>query len=158
MLSVGTIGGPGLGYLKDRYTAQELASADASVYEANKAADPSKFLNLDSTAISAVDGSKLGAANGRLNDARKAITEAGGDPVGALVTLPDSDQKIITASIQGDRRTLKSDAILPMIMAGIYLALLLYFKSIGGYRPLSVGEAGATAPASPAPRKETAPV
>jgi len=158
MLSVGTIGGPGLGYLKDRYTAQELVAADAGVYEANKAANPSKFLNLESTAIFAVDGAQLGAANGRLNDARKAMTEAGGDPAGALATLADPDQKIITASIKGDRKTLKSDAILPMIMAGIYLALLIYFRSIGGYRPLSVGEAEAATPRASAPRKETASV
>jgi MFS family permease len=158
MLSVGTIGGPGLGYLKDRYTAQEIIKTDASVYEANKAAEPSKFLNLEATAIPAVDGGKLGAANKRLHEARKAIHKAGGDQATALATLDESDQKIITASIEGDRRTLGSDAILPMIMAGIYLALLLYFKSIGGYRPLSVGEAEPKSAASSGARKEPAAV
>jgi hypothetical protein len=36
---------------------------------------------------------------------------------------------------------LKADALLPAGMAIIYLLLLLYFKTIGGYRPLKIDEA-----------------
>lgn len=154
MLSVGTIGGPGLGYLKDRYTAQELQATDAQVYEANKAEKPSKFLNLESTAVFAVDGAKLGAANDRLHKARKEIIAAKGDPATALATLDAADQKIISASIRGDRKTLSSDSILPMIMGVIYLGLLIYFKSIGGYRALSVEDDHANN--SSEPRKQPA--
>jgi hypothetical protein len=40
----------------------------------------------------------------------------------------------------GDRKTLKTDALLPAVMAGIYLLLMLYFKGIGGYRAVKVDE------------------
>ena len=42
------------------------------------------------------------------------------------------------ASIDGDRKTLKADSIIPGIMAVIYLLILLYFKSIGGYKPVTI--------------------
>jgi hypothetical protein len=38
----------------------------------------------------------------------------------------------------GDRRTLRADSVLPLIMAGVYLSLLLYFKSIGGYKVVHI--------------------
>ena len=38
------------------------------------------------------------------------------------------------ASIIGDRKTLKADSFIPVTMAVIYLLLLVYFKSIGGYK------------------------
>ena len=120
MLSAGLIGGPGLGYAKDRYTAENLKTSNAAVYEANKASAPSKFLFL--APVTAVDGSKLEAA-------KKAGDK--GTP----------EQKAIVAANQaGDRATLKADSFIPMAMAAIYLALLLYFKSAGGYRALKLEE------------------
>jgi hypothetical protein len=38
----------------------------------------------------------------------------------------------------GDRETLKADALIPAVMALIYLLLLLYFKAIGGYKPVHI--------------------
>jgi MFS family permease len=120
MLSAGLIGGPGLGYAKDRYTAENLKATNAAVYEANKASAPSKFLFL--SPVTAVDGSKLEAA--------KKAGDKG-----------TSEQKAIVAANQaGDRATLKADSFIPMAMAAIYLALLLYFKSAGGYRALKLEE------------------
>ena len=40
----------------------------------------------------------------------------------------------------GDRKTLVADSFLPATMAAIYLALLLYFKAIGGYKPVHICE------------------
>jgi hypothetical protein len=40
--------------------------------------------------------------------------------------------------MMGDRRTLVADSFIPGIMALIYLALLLYFKAIGGYRAVHI--------------------
>jgi hypothetical protein len=45
---------------------------------------------------------------------------------------------VFQASIEGDRRTLRADAAIPAIMAGIYLILLVYFWSIGGYKVLNI--------------------
>ena len=51
------------------------------------------------------------------------------------------DQKALAdASIVGDRKTLKADAFIPAAMAVIYLLLLGYFKTIGGYRPVRIEE------------------
>jgi hypothetical protein len=48
---------------------------------------------------------------------------------------------VADASILGDRQTLKADAFIPAIMAVVYLLLLLYFKTVGGYRPLTIDAA-----------------
>src|SRR5687768_3770434 len=117
MMSAGLLGGPGLGYAKDRFTAQHLQATAPAVYEQYKAPVPSRFLFLDEA--TGLDGSKLSVAQ----------TAKGRTP----------DQQLVAeASIIGDRETLKADAWIPAVMALIYLALFLYFKSIGGYRPLSI--------------------
>ena len=120
MLSAGLIGGPGLGYAKDRFTAENLKTTNAAVYEANKASAPSKFLFLEP--VTAVDGSKLEAA-------KKAGDK--GTP---------EQKAIVAANQKGDRATLKVDSYIPLTMAAIYLAMLLYFKSIGGYRAVKLEE------------------
>ena len=140
MLSVGVIGGPGLGYLKDRYSGEELKSTNPTLYAEYQSATPSKFLELESTSVNGLDGPKLGKANDLLKAARKQVSDAGGDPATAITKLSPTDQTVINASINGDRRTLKTDAIIPAIMAGIYLLLFLYFKTLGGYRPMSIEE------------------
>lgn len=124
MLSAGLIGGPGLGYCKDRFAGEELNKAAPAIYAQYKADAPSKFLNLDSTAAFGLDGTKLAAAKeaAEKTPEQKAVVEA--------------DQK-------GDRATLKADAYIPATMAVIFLLLLLYFKSIGGYKVVKIEEAGA---------------
>jgi len=120
MLSAGLIGGPGLGYAKDRFTAEALQKDAPAAYASAKASSESKFLFL--APVTAVDGAKLEAA-------KKA-----GDKGTA-------DQKAIVAANQaGDRATLKADSYIPLAMAVIFLALLFYFKSIGGYRALKIEE------------------
>ena len=47
---------------------------------------------------------------------------------------------MVEAEIAGARKLLKTDALLPIGMATIYLLLLIYFKTIGGYRPLKIEE------------------
>jgi hypothetical protein len=87
--------------------------------------------------VSAIDGAKLGEAQGQLAKVRTELLAAGNkDPQAALASLTDEQRTVIQASIAGDRKTLVADAAIPTIMALIYLALLLYFKSIGGYKPL----------------------
>jgi len=115
MLSAGLIGGPGLGYSKDRYASEALQNSAPAVYEQVKADQPSKFLTL--APVFAIDGKKLAEAK-----------EA---------TDKSADQAAIVAADQtGDRKTLKADSFIPMAMAVIYLGILLYFKSIGGYKPV----------------------
>jgi DHA2 family metal-tetracycline-proton antiporter-like MFS transporter len=51
-------------------------------------------------------------------------------------------QTVSQASIAGDRETLKADSYIPAVMATIYLLLFLYFKSIGGYKPVRIEGTG----------------
>ena len=83
--------------------------------QAYKSEKPSKFLFFDEAA--ALDGTKLAAAQKVAADQRTPEQEA-----------------VAAASIAGDRKTLKADAFIPATMAVIYLLLLLYFKTIGGYK------------------------
>jgi hypothetical protein len=121
MLSAGLLGGPGLGYTKDRFAGEELKLAEPALFEQYKAAAPSKFLNIESTAALGLDGKKLGEAKEakEKTPAQKLVVEA--------------DQR-------GDRRTLKIDSYIPAAMATIYLLLFLYFKTIGGYKPVHLAE------------------
>jgi hypothetical protein len=117
MMSAGLIGGPGLGYAKDRFTAEHLMRTAPAVYEQYKAPVPSRFLFLAET--TGLDGTKLSAAQ-------------------TATTKTAEQQMVADASIAGDRETLKADAFIPAVMAVIYLLLLLYFKAIGGYRPVHI--------------------
>ena len=60
MMSAGLIGGPGLGYAKDRFTAEHLMATAPAVYEQYKAPAPSRFLFL--AEATGLDGTKLSAA------------------------------------------------------------------------------------------------
>ncbi len=120
MLSAGLIGGPGLGYAKDRFTAEALQKDAPAAYASAKASSESKFLFL--APVTAVAGDKLEAA--------KKAGDKG-----------DANQKAIVAANQaGDRATLKADSFIPLTMAAIYLLLFFYFKSLGGYRALKIEE------------------
>jgi MFS family permease len=126
MMSAGLLGGPGLGYAKDRFTAEHLMTTAPAIYEQYKAPVPSKFLFLSE--VTGLDGTKLSEAQTAPN------------------RTPDQ-QTVAEASIKGDRETLKADAYIPSAMAAIYLMLFLYFKGIGGYRPVHI-DTGATGPPS----------
>jgi MFS family permease len=117
MMSAGLLGGPGLGYAKDRFTTEHLTQTNPALYEQYKAATPSRFLFLKE--VTALDGTKL-------SEAQTAATKT-------------PDQKaVVDASIVGDRKTLKADSFIPAAMAVIYLLLFFYFKAIGGYRPVHI--------------------
>jgi MFS family permease len=120
MLSAGLLGGPGLGYGKDRFAAAALQENNQAVYESVENTDaPSKFLFFD--AVNAIDGTAL-------EEATKAESRT------------PEQEAIVQASQAGDRATLKADSFLPATMAVIYLLMMLYFKSIGGYKPVTIDE------------------
>ena len=62
-----------------------------------------------------------------------------------LLILSDEERKVHAASIEGDRKTLRADAVIPAIMALIYLGLFFYFKIIGGYKAVTISEANNSA-------------
>ncbi|MFM7213856.1 MAG: hypothetical protein ACKO3H_03145, partial [Verrucomicrobiota bacterium] len=122
MMSAGLLGSAGLGYAKDRFAADELQKSNPALYATYKAEKKSSFLFLDP--VNGLDGSKLSAAQS------------------AEAKTPEQ-KSVVEASIAGDRRTLKADSFIPATMAVIYLLLFLYFKAIGGYKPVAIEGSGA---------------
>ena len=125
MMSAGVLGGPGLGYAKDRFAGEELESQNAALYTEFKAETGSKFLTLSE--INGIDGSEIGDIQAKL---------------AAGTELTADESTVNEASITGDRKTLKADAYIPAIMAIIYILLLIYFKAIGGYKAVQIGQEG----------------
>ncbi len=82
---------------------------------------PSRLLN--NSGCSAEDSRSSSA----VGDAKK----AGDTPDSNMLAIVEADQR-------GDRRTLKADSYIPGVMAVIYLLLLLYFRSQGGYKVVSI--------------------
>ena len=117
MMSAGLLGGPGLGYAKDRFTADHLQAAAPAVYEQYKAPTPSRFLFFKE--VHGLDGTKLSEAQ-------------------TAATKTPEQQTVADASIIGDRETLKADSFIPLMMAAVYLALFFYFKTIGGYKTVHI--------------------
>jgi hypothetical protein len=132
MLSAGLIGGPGLGFGKDRFAAEALQATAPAVYAEVRAAEPSKFLFFPP--VRAIDGKTLAEAKE------------------AAVKTP-AQAAIVAADQAGDRRTLKVDSYIPAIMALIYLGMLLYFKAIGGYRAVHIAGTTAAKVAEPSAAK-----
>ena len=141
MMSAGLIGAPGLGYFKDRYAGEALEKVDPTAFAEYKAATPSKFLPFIFPPATGLDGTKLGSVQEKLISARAELAKEGEkSPQAALDRLTPAEQAVYQASITGDRKTLVADSVIPGIMAVIYLGLLAYFASIGGYKPVHIGE------------------
>jgi hypothetical protein len=140
MLSVGLIGGPGLGYARDRFSANELEKADAALYqEVKSSGKPSEFLFF--SGVQPVDPAILKEAKANFA-AKSAVAKGSEKPedTAKAALLTPTQEIIATADIKGNRSVLKVDSVIPALMALIYLGLMVYFKSIGGYRPLKVDE------------------
>ena len=119
MMSAGLVGSPGLGYAKDRFSGETLQKADAAVYAEYRAQTGSKWLIFDE--VHGIDGQKLAAASAVAPEKR---------------TPPQ--QKVVESYVTGNRQTLRVDSFIPATMAIIYFLLILYFKAIGGYRPVHI--------------------
>jgi len=118
MMSAGLVGSPGLGYAKDRFSGEELAK-NPPAYAEFKASQPSQWLFFEK--VNSIDGQKL--------DAARKVEMAERTP---------AQTAAIEADVKGNRRTLKADSVIPATMAAIYLLILLYFRSIGGYKPVHI--------------------
>lgn len=107
MLAVGILGAPFIGYLQESSATKQLSSSPA-LYQT---------VTIEKTYL-------LGAY--------KAI-----DPVkAAAVTDNSSREQIKSATTTGQFSALGKMALFPLFMLACYLALIAYFKSRGGYRPV----------------------
>lgn len=129
MMSAGLIGAPGLGYFKDRYSGEELAKVPAvhSKYVNDKG---SEFLFFDKV---------IGISPAKLTEDSKALGKLREEnPKATMKDVSADADTALQASITGDRRTLVTDSLIPLTMAVVFLGLIFYFKSIGGYRALKI--------------------
>ena len=110
MLAVGILGGPVIGKMtEDSIKASIESSTDAETYQ-SISNDSTYFLG-DYTAV---DPEKVG-------------------------NLPAEKIEVVKESIQtGKQGSLASVAIFPVFMLVCYIALIFYFKSKGGYKPVEI--------------------
>ncbi len=108
MLAVGILGAPFIGYLQETSTTAQLAASAPALYQT---VTVQKDYLLGS--YRAVDPAKS-----------------------AQVADANDQQAISAATTTGQFSALAKIALLPLFTLGCYLALLFYFKSKGGYRPV----------------------
>lgn len=150
MLSAGVLGSPGLGYAKDYY-AKDALIAHPEVFNKYKAKEPSRFPFLpDAYGLDPVEREKIEqrrkAALATETGKTKSEAPADSKPKSFFFKVEgagteekvgpytEDDRLVFEASITADRETLKADSYIPAAMAVIYLGLLVYFASTGGYR------------------------
>lgn len=157
-LSAGLLGGPAIGFKQDYYASQHLRNASSETYERYRAPKESEFLGfktvgLDGTKVGVVDdgGKELKRAGELLAQEKKA--DPNHDALTAWWDVAKSTSAtekslVDAAGIEGGKAALRLTAAVPAIMAVLYLLLIVYFKSIGGYKAvhIDVPEPSSTAP------------
>jgi MFS family permease len=114
MISAGVLGNPLLGTIQDHFLDRTLAAQNSAIYE--KVAEPPQ--------------TKFGLTYRPLDKAKIAALPA---------AEQDEVEQVRTANNQS---TLAKVAVLPALMFLCYLALILYFRSRGGYRQVHLAEQG----------------
>lgn len=119
MMSGGLLGLPGLGYAKDRFASEALQNEAPAVYQEMKSLDSNSWLFFEP--VAAIDGKRLAEARAAENPS-------------------DAQVALVQSSLEGDRKTLRVDSFIPATMAVIFLILLLYFRSRGGYKKVTIDD------------------
>jgi hypothetical protein len=155
MLSAGLLGGPAIGFKQDYFASKDLKEKALAVYERYKAPHPNEFLGLE---VQGLDGSKVGVLDDEgkngvktivldLDRLKKEKDKSTSSKViaeqEALVawwkqaepTAKEDKELVKAATLYGSRMALRLTAAVPALMALIYLGMILYFKTKGGYRP-----------------------
>jgi hypothetical protein len=148
MLSAGLLGGPGIGFKQDKFASEKLQEVSPDAYARYKAANENQFLvfstnGLDGAKVSTLEdrGEKLSKEIEILQETNESDANLEGlnawwseaKPYAAADAPPVKE-----ATLEGSRMALKLTAIVPAIMAVCYLILIVYFKSIGGYKALKI--------------------
>lgn len=153
MLSAGLLGGPGIGFKQDYNASNSLKEKSPAVYERYKADSENHFLAFS---VVGLNGAKVGV----LEDDGKELARAGDilkkdgktdENHAALAKWWEESSKtaeqdkapVKEAGLYGGRQALKLTSYVPLAMAGLYLLLILYFRTQGGYKALNVEEATA---------------
>ena len=133
LLTVGIFGFPFLGAVQDHYNAKTIEAqqpevvAQIKAQEGQKVVSEKNFFGVKYTAINAAGVKEKLAAPENAPEAVKVKSEE------ALTALNAELAKTGQSS-------LKVAAVLPLIMAVAFILIILYYKSIGGYKPVVLSE------------------
>ncbi len=148
MFSAGLLGGPAIGFKQDYFASKQLQEKSPESYGRYKADKESHFLAFKTVGLN-------GAKVGTLEDDGKELKRA--TDLLAKENRQDANQTQLAewwsaakdhakedlkpvqdAGIVGGKMALKLTAYVPAAMAVCYLLLILYFKSIGGYKAVHI--------------------
>jgi hypothetical protein len=150
MLSAGLLGGPGIGFKQDYYASNQLKEKSVETYDRYKAPEENSFMGFK---VQGLDGQKVAILEDKaekLEGDLKIVTSAEKPDEklkadlekqsawwkDASTHVAQDEQPVKDATLYGGRMALKLTAIVPAVMAVLYLLLIGYFKSIGGYKPV----------------------
>ncbi len=163
MLSAGFLGGPGIGFKQDYYASHELKDKSSDTYERFAAKEENAFLGVFK--VRGLDGTKTSLASLEAEaqdpkssaDARATaqreldltlarMRKSDDKDVKDLVAWWDrekghavADSKLVgEAGLYGGRMALTWTALVPATMAVLYLLLILYFRTQGGYKRVTI--------------------
>jgi hypothetical protein len=156
MLSAGLLGGPGIGYKQDYFASHKLQAEAPEAYDRYKSDTPNSFLFFPE--ITGLNGAKVAVVidEGKSLEADIALLLESGASLSDYPNLLAQSEwwnsvkdnaaadkpPVEEADLYGGRQALKYTAYVPLAMAVGYLLLLLYFKSIGGYKAIHLTESG----------------
>ena len=148
MLSAGLIGGPAIGFKQDYYASQDLQAKSPGAYDRYKANNENTFVGFKTVGL---DGAKVGVledGGAELERAdlllkKQGKTDANHEMLAAWWNESSSsalEDKVAVkqAGLFGGRMALKLTSFIPALMALFYLGMLIYFRSIGGYKALEI--------------------
>ncbi|MCC9600071.1 MFS transporter [Stieleria sp. JC731] len=145
MLCVGQIAGPRIGTQQGFEMSQNLQAEAAETFE--RYADPEpvsswgyEYRPLNAAKLNAANGTELAEGEGVDASAISNATLIPEEEKEALVANADTDIPAVQASyLYGGRQALTLTAYVPAMMAVGFLGLMIYFKSIGGYKVITLG-------------------
>ena len=142
MLSAGFLGGPGIGYKQDYFASQYIQEKYQETYERVKAPNENGFLMFPK--ITGIDGAKAGMlannaesvladvkiAGDRINSEEFTSLKAQADWWEANKEFAATDAAPVEEStLFGSRMAIRYTAIVPVVMAVLYLVMLVGFKA-----------------------------
>ena len=155
-LSAGFLGGPTIGFLQDHFASRQLQQSSPATYERYRADEEDTLLFVFHTR--GLDGSKVAVLqnNGQqLRQDLEALKQSGKRDANierlqswwstAQREAAQDLEPVSEATLYGGRMALRWTAAVPAAMAVGFFLLILYFRSIGGYRQVHLKAADAQA-------------
>jgi MFS family permease len=150
MLSAGLLGGPAIGFKQDFHASSNLQSVSKETYDRYKADAENSFFGFKTVGLNGAKVAVLDDGGKELTRAGELIAKEGKKDEnhaklaswwdGAKASAEKDKKPVDDAGIHGGKTALKLTAYVPAIMAVIFLLLILFFKSQGGYKALHVGD------------------